>query len=427
MQHRRRTYKASLSFAVAAALLAACSGGDGTSGSTGGASSSATAAGAGGELLIWFGEGPGGEAMKASAAAFGEENGVTVKVELVPGEDLQGNFVTASQANKAPDIVYGAHDWIGNLVQNGSIDPIQIPAPTLEKFQPLAIKAVTLNGQVYGMPHSMNNIVLYRNTDLVPDAPATIEELVAKGKELKAAGKVDEVLAYPVGATGNPYFINPLYTSGGGYIFGTDASGAFDPKDLGVGKPEAIAAYKKIAALGEAGEKILKRSVSGDNALGLFTSKKAAFLVEGPWQLPNLTKTDFTFDISPIPGFEGGKPASPFITVDAGYVASKGKNKTLAQEFVTNFWSRADVQLAYYKKAQGVPANKDVLAQIQSSDPLIVKVAESGAATGQIMPSIPEMAAVWDPLGKAEAAVIAGKDPASTIEAAASAIQKAIG
>ena len=42
------------------------------------------------------------------------------------------------------------------------------------------------------------------------------------------------------------------------------------------------------------------------------------------------------------------------------------------------------------------------------------------------MPSIPEMAAVWDPLGKAEAAVIGGADPASSIEAAGKSIETAI-
>ena len=38
------------------------------------------------------------------------------------------------------------------------------------------------------------------------------------------------------------------------------------------------------------------------------------------------------------------------------------------------------------------------------------------------MPRIPAMAAVWDPFGKAEAAVVGGADPASTITAAAKAI-----
>jgi arabinogalactan oligomer/maltooligosaccharide transport system substrate-binding protein len=427
MHNRLRTFKTTAALAAGVVLLAACGGGGSTDeGSDTDSADPGTGGEAGGDLLIWVGEGPGGDAMKDIAKAFGEENGVDVTVEALPGEEMQGNFVTASQANKAPDVVLGAHDWIGNLVQNGAIDPIQLPEAARADLQPLAVEAVTFDEQVYGMPHTMNNIVLFRNTDLVPEAPQTIEELISVGEELKASGEVKEVLGYPVGSTGNPYFINPLYTSGGGYMFGTDANGDFNPDDLGVAKPEAVAAYEKIAALGEGGQGVLKRSISGDNALGLFTSKKTAFLVEGPWQLPNLTEVDFEYDVSPVPGFEGGEPASPFITVDAAYVASKGENKTLGQEFVTNYWPRADVQQQYFEAAQGVPASQAVLSQIQADSPLIVKVAEAGAANGQIMPSIPEMAAVWDPLGKAEAAVIAGEDPAATIRAAATAIQRAI-
>ena len=190
--------------------------------------------------MIWVGTGPGGDATKAIGEAFGEENGVDVTVEVVPGDKLQAQFVTASQAGDPPDVVMGAHDWIGNLVQNGTIDPIQIPEATSATFQPLAIQAVTFNGQTYGMPYTMNNIVLFRNTDLAPDAPATVEEMVATGEGLVKSGKAEEPLAWPVSDTGNPYFINPLYTSGGGYMFGQADDGAFDPSDLGVGKPGSV-------------------------------------------------------------------------------------------------------------------------------------------------------------------------------------------
>ena len=37
----------------------------------------------------------------------------------------QTNFVTASQQGSGPDVVVWAHDGIGNLVQNGAIDPVQ--------------------------------------------------------------------------------------------------------------------------------------------------------------------------------------------------------------------------------------------------------------------------------------------------------------
>ena len=92
-------------------------------------------AAAGGDAAALDGRGPTGEETKKLAKAFGEENGVNVTVQVVP-KDLQTQFVTASQAGKAPDVVFGAHDWIGNLVQNGTIDPVQMTDETKATLRP---------------------------------------------------------------------------------------------------------------------------------------------------------------------------------------------------------------------------------------------------------------------------------------------------
>jgi arabinogalactan oligomer / maltooligosaccharide transport system substrate-binding protein len=84
-------------------------------------------------------------AIKGSATQWGEQNDLRVNVQTV-SKDLQTVFVTASQAGKGPDLVMGAHDWIGNLVQNGAIDPLQLTDDTRTAFNELAIKGVTYNG-----------------------------------------------------------------------------------------------------------------------------------------------------------------------------------------------------------------------------------------------------------------------------------------
>jgi len=425
MTRSNRTFRIAAGLLATGLALSACGGGS-SDDSDGGGGGGESPAASGGELLIWVGDGPGGEATTEIGKAFGEENGVDVTVEVLPGAELQANFVTAAQAGDPPDVVMGAHDWIGNLVQNGTIDPIQIPETVSSTLQPLALEAVTFDGQTYGMPYTMNNIVLIRNTELAPDAPATVEDMVAAGEEAVKSGGATAPLAWPVSDTGNPYFINPLYTSGGGYMFGQGDDGSFDPSDLGVGTPGSVAAYKKISELGEKGSGVLKRSVNTDNAIALFTEGKTPFLVEGPWQLTTIDESKIDYEVSAVPGFEGMEPASPFITVDAAYVASASKNKTLAQEFVTNYWSRADIGAQLFEATKNVPANTETLAQIEGDNPAVAAVAAAGAENGQIMPSIPEMAAVWDPLGKAEAAVIGGADPQSTIDSAAKAIKAAM-
>src|SRR5687768_8988500 len=226
---------------VAAFTLALVAGGcgDGDNGTP-----SATAKAKGGNLVIWADD-KRTAALKPFAEQFGKDNGVTVDVQAI-SKDLQTNFVTASQSDKAPDIVVGAHDWIGNLVQNGTIDPIQLSASQKGAFAEIATKAVTFNGQLFGVPYAIENIALIRNTELAPTAPSSIEDLVATGTALKSQGKVSEILSLQVGQNGDAYHIYPLYASGGGYLFGTKANGDYDPKDLGVAKPEATAAFGKI-------------------------------------------------------------------------------------------------------------------------------------------------------------------------------------
>ncbi|MFY1598074.1 sugar ABC transporter substrate-binding protein [Micromonospora sp. WMMD737] len=379
------------------------------------AANESSKAATGGKLVIWADD-KRAAALKPFGEKFGKENGVTVEVQAV-SKDLQTNFVTASQQGSGPDVVVGAHDWIGNLVQNGAIDPVQLAAEQKSAFNETAVKAVTFNGQLYGVPYAMENLALIRNTELAPEAPKTIEELVATGKKLKAEKKASEILCLQSGQNGDAYHIYPLYTSAGGYLFGTAANGDYDPKDLGVGKPESIAAFQKIAKLGEKGEGALKRSITGENSIATFTGKKCAFLVSGPWAIADAKKANIKYDISPVPGFAGGKEAQPFVGVQSFYVASKGQNKALAQEFVANHVTTPDLAVALYNAEPRPPALTAALDQVKGSDPDLAKFQEAGK-NGQVLPAIPAMAAIWDPFGKAEAAIIGGADPAKTITAA---------
>ncbi len=79
--------------------------------------------------------------------------------------------------------------------------------------------------------------------------------------------------------------------------------------------------------------------------------------------------------------------------------------------------------VALYKADRRPPALKAAFDGGQGkTDPDMAKILDAGK-DGDIMPAIPEMAAVWDPLGKAEAAMVGGAPPASTVAAAAKAIE----
>lgn len=378
----------------------------------------------GGTLLIWADD-QRAAALAPFAEAFGEENGVTVTIEAI-SQDLQTNFVTASQSGTGPDVVIGAHDWIGNLVQNGSIDPVHLTAEQENAFAQVALQAVSFDGQTYGVPYAIENVALIRNTDLAPNAPSSIEDLVAQGQALVAAGQVTNILSLQVGQNGDTYHIYPLFTAGGGYLFGKQSNGAWNPQDVGVNSAGSVAAFTKIRELGEAGSGALTRSISGDNAIPTFTSGGSAFLVSGPWAVADVKTAGINYDITPVPSFTGGQTASPFVGVQAFFVASNGKNKALATEFVTNYAATPEVQKALYEANPRPPALTEALEQVAATDPDIDKWFAAGES-GTPMPNIPQMAAIWDPFNKASAAIVGGADVQSTLDAAQETITEAIG
>ena len=106
------------------------------------------------------------------------------------------------------------------------------------------------------------------------------------------------------------------------------------------------------------------------------------------------------------------------------YVASQGRFKSLAQEFATNYF-QPEVALSLYKADRRPPPLKAAFEEVAKTDPDMAKILDAGK-NGDIMPAIPEMNTVWDPFGKAQAAVIGGAPAAATVNSAAGAIQAQI-
>lgn len=427
MIRKRSTLMTALALVVAACTGGGSGGSAAPSGTSAQPSSAAPTAASsapttgGGELLIWADD-KRAAALKPLADQFGADNGVTVTVEAI-SQDIIPNFLTAHQAGTAPDIVVWAHDVIGNLVANGAIDPVTIT--NTGDFDELAIKGMTFDGQLYGVPYSVENIALFRNTELVPEAPATMEELVEVGKQLVEDGKAEEIMSLQVGQAGDAYHIYPLFVSGGGSFFGTTSAGDPDPDNVTVDSEGSIAAGEKIKAIGEKGEGALKTSIDNTNAIPLFFNGQAPFLISGPWAVADIKNAGLDYDITPIPPFEGGQAAGPFIGVNGFYLASGGKNKTLAQEFAANFLTTLEVQQALYEAEPRRPALIAAVDAVKAGDPDIPKF-QAASEGGTILPAIPAMGQVWGPFGNAEAAIVRGDDVKATLEAAAKAIRDGI-
>ena len=148
--------------------------------------------------------------------------------------------------------------------------------------------------------------------------------------------------------------------------------------------------------------------------------------MSGPWAINDIKTAGIAYDITPVPPFADGQTAQPFVGAQVFFVASKGKNKAVAQEFVANYLTSVELAVALYEAEPRAPALTAALEQVQANDPDLPKFLKA-AENGVPMPSIPEMAAIWEPFGTAEAAIVGGADVDEAVDAAADAIAEQIG
>lgn len=356
------------------------------------------------DLVIWT-DADRAPTVTKIAQAFGQENGVSVSVQIAV--DTRQQFKDATKVGKGPDIVVGAHDWLGELVEQNTVAPIQLSADTASQFSKPSTDAAKFNGQNYGVPYAVENIALMRNTDLAPDAPKTMDELVASGTAIKAKdSKVTNVLIQQVGKVGNAYYTYPYLSAFGGGIFAPTPDGGFDPDQVIVNSPGSIKGAEVLAKLGKAG--VLSTNVGDDNAEGLFDAGKAPYFFTGPWATTNAKKANIKYAISNLPTLEGGGQMQPFLGVQLFYVSSKAKNASIAQEFVTNYITKKDVQLELFSALGRPPALTAAYDEVAATNPDVKAFFEAGKDS-RPMPNIPAMNAVWGPLGQASADVISGK------------------
>ncbi|QCB95247.1 sugar ABC transporter substrate-binding protein [Cellulomonas shaoxiangyii] len=401
--------------AVAATLglaltLTACGGGDGDSG--GAAESSAAAADDG--LVIWVDE-TRQAAVEDAAELFTDENEVAVELVVKNFDDIRADFLAQVPTGEGPDITVGAHDWLGEMTQNGVVAPIELGEKSAE-FEEVAVEAFTQDGQVYGLPYAIENIALIRNTALASSAPATWDDALAAGQ---AAGTTYPILIQ-TGEEGDPYTYYPLQTSFGAPVFVQNEDGTYSP-ELAMGGAPGQAFAQWLQAQGQAG--VLQTDITYDIAVEAFKNGESPFIIGGPWMLEQFEGLELSVD--PIPA-AGPEAAQPFVGVQGFYVSAQSDNALLANDFLVNYMASEDAQLALYEAGDRPPALK-AAAEIANEDPITAGFAAVGAEAAP-MPSIPQMGSVWQFWGVTEAQILSGTaDPVAAWDKMIADIEGAIG
>ncbi len=366
-------------------------------------------------LTVWV-DAERADALAQAAMDYEAQTGISVDIVARDNSTLKDDFIQQAGSGSGPDIVMGAHDWLGELTTNGVIAPLELGDKASE-FLPVALDASTYDGTVYELPYAVENLAMLRNADLVPEPAANFDDMIAKGT---AAG-VEFPFVVEQGENGNPYHLYPFQTAFGAPVFGRDAAGSYDPTQLTLGDGTAFAEW--LSGQGNNGAKTMSTEITGDIAKEKFTTGQAAFWLTGPWNVGAAVDAGINVAVDAIPS-PGSEAAQPFAGVKGFFVNQYSENKVAANDFLVNYLGTVDVQVALFESGGVLPA-LTAAADAVSSDPIIAGFKAAGLDAVP-MPAIPAMGKVWEFWGIAEAGVLNGDDPDATWAQLTTDVQSAI-
>ena len=345
-------------------------------------------------LVVWADENR-APVVTEVGAAFTEATGVELQVDIVDFGSIKDEVITKGPAGEGPDIFVGAHDWIGELATNGAIASIDLGGREGE-FTETGLAALSWDGEQYGIPYVTEAIAMYYNADLVPEAPATLEDLKATCDGLDAG---IACLVVPGGNDGgDAYHHQPFITAYGGHIFAYDPATGFDGSQVLLDSPETVQGAELLEGLIADG---YVPSTNYGDAATLFKTGEAAFWITGPWELGSLNNPDENtgapnWSVAEFPTVEGNT-MRPHVGIQGFYLSAFSANPAIASEFLLNFIATDETMMALYEADPRGSAFVSVADAI-ASDP-VAAVFNATASTGTYMPNIPEMGAVWGPVG----------------------------
>ncbi|GAA3774480.1 extracellular solute-binding protein [Microbacterium kribbense] len=324
-------------------------------------------------LTVWQNSttGPGQQYWVDAAKAFHEANPkVTVKVQSIQNEQLDGKLQTALNSGNPPDVfLQRGGGKMAAMVKAGQVMDITdaVTDATKQAIGAGALKAESIDGKVYAMPLDVLPEGLFYSKDLFDKAgitqlPATMDDFNAAVSKLKASGAVPVAVgAKDAWPAAHWYYNFALRLCSEQTLDATAKSLNFsDPCWTAAGNElEKFAATKPF----QPGFLTTSAQQGAGSSAGLVANHKAAMELMGGWDpgvIASLTPDQKPLpDLGwfPFPAVAGGAgdPAAIMGGVD-GYSCSSKAPKKECTDFL-NFLVTQSQQEAYYKAFNSPPVN----------------------------------------------------------------------
>jgi len=337
----------------------------------------------------------------------------TVTALAIPYEVMASKLTTTIPRGNGPDLFIFAHERIGGWVKSGLLAPLDAQVDETERalFLPQTIPPLQFEDKLYGLPLAFKSTALFRNRELVPEAPSSSAELIEIARRFSEEGRFG--LAYQ---SDSFYFHAPWFFGHGGELFKTEAAIDY------AGQP-FVRSLDFISRLQE--EQLVPAEATGALISSLFNSGKAAMVLSGPWFTGEIDP-GVDFVVSPLPIVsETGLPASPFLTDEAVFISSFATNTESALELARHLAGRESA-LTRAIVGRQVVANAAAWTDPRLQGDPVLSAFRAQLPTTVAMDNRPEMRDAWEPAQLGLKKALRGGTTPAVAAAAAAARHRAI-
>jgi multiple sugar transport system substrate-binding protein len=356
-----KTHVKTAAAVVAAGLLAAS--GCSSSKSSGGSGGSGSGAGVVKLSMLTGFTGPDGPAYQALVSQFNASHPkIQVTMDVQPWDAIGQKLPAEWATGQGPDLATPNFDpgVIFNYIKTNSVLPLDAGVGAGDDkinataFPDSVTKAFTVDGKLYAVPANLATVALYYNKAMFAAAgitapPKTAEELAADAKKLTVGGAGPTQFGISLADHQTIQMWPILQWMDGGDIVGKDGCATINS----AASVQTLKTWSDLVATSH----VSPVGQTGADADTLFSAKKAAMELNGPWAAEGFRKAGIDLGIAPVPVGSAG-PVTVASTVPL-MVAKNTKHKTEALEFLS-WWTGKTAQAAFSQASGFPPSRTDV-------------------------------------------------------------------
>jgi ABC-type glycerol-3-phosphate transport system substrate-binding protein len=315
--------------------------------------------------------------------------GIAIEPSLVPfarGRQMITEILGGGdrpRTEPCPDLVRIDATWLPGLVGGGLL--VEPPAELVAlDWSPEAAALAQLQGRWWGLPQSLDGLLVLRRTGTPAPASPSLADLIAAAEAARTPAR-----PLPLSVRVDGYWFVPWLRGEGGELAAIH----------GLAGDSAVRAMTKLAALfGTLAPRPPPPGTESQEEMRRWRSDEIAYWITGPWQLAELGPTPREIDDIAVSALAGAPRGGQLLVVPR-CTRQPGAGWRLARELTS-----VEVEARFAEQLAIVPTRRAALDHA----PALARAAYDALRGATMLPRQPVTPLLFDDLNPALAAVVAG-------------------